>query len=268
MSRWSSSTDAVLAREHEVVRERLLVVEEVVLDDVGLVAQAEDELLVPEVRVVAHHVPQDGPVPDRDHRLGQELRVVPQAQSLAAAEQNDLHDANPDLVWSRTWRVLPTDSRPRHPRRPCHTVRAGTGTGVARARSVVVPSAPGGTIPRGTGGVAAPGPRSRETRSFGARAGCPGGTRMPLEVDELMRVLVTGSEGYIGTVLCAYLLDRGHDVTGLDTGFHRVGWLYHGVDRSPAWMAKDIRHVDGRGSPRLRRDRPPRRAVERSRRCS
>lgn len=58
-----------------------------------------------------------------------------------------------------------------------------------------------------------------------------------------MRVLVTGSEGYIGTVLCAYLLDRGHDVTGLDTGFHRVGWLYHGVDRSPAWLAKDIRHV-------------------------
>jgi nucleoside-diphosphate-sugar epimerase len=58
-----------------------------------------------------------------------------------------------------------------------------------------------------------------------------------------MRVLVTGSEGYIGTVLCAYLLDRGYDVTGLDTGFHRVGWLYHGVDRSPAWVAKDIRNV-------------------------
>ena len=58
-----------------------------------------------------------------------------------------------------------------------------------------------------------------------------------------MRVLVTGSEGYIGTVLCAYLLDRGHDISGLDTGFHRVGWLYHGVDRSPTWLAKDIRHI-------------------------
>ena len=68
------------------------------------------------------------------------------------------------------------------------------------------------------------------------------GTRA-LEGVGLMRVLVTGSEGYIGTVLCAYLLDRGHDVTGLDTGFHRIGWLYHGVDRSPAWLAKDIRHV-------------------------
>jgi nucleoside-diphosphate-sugar epimerase len=58
-----------------------------------------------------------------------------------------------------------------------------------------------------------------------------------------MRVLVTGSEGYIGTVLCSYLIDRGHEVTGLDTGFHRVGWLYHGVDRSPAWLARDIRSL-------------------------
>jgi nucleoside-diphosphate-sugar epimerase len=58
-----------------------------------------------------------------------------------------------------------------------------------------------------------------------------------------MRVLVTGSEGYIGTILCAYLLERGYDVTGLDTGFHRIGWLYHGVGRAPAWIAKDIRLV-------------------------
>jgi len=58
-----------------------------------------------------------------------------------------------------------------------------------------------------------------------------------------MRVLVTGSEGYIGTVLCAYLLQRGIEVTGLDAGFHRAGWLYHGVDRSPEWVAKDIRQV-------------------------
>jgi nucleoside-diphosphate-sugar epimerase len=33
-----------------------------------------------------------------------------------------------------------------------------------------------------------------------------------------MRVLVTGHEGYIGTVLVALLQDAGHDVTGLDTG--------------------------------------------------
>jgi nucleoside-diphosphate-sugar epimerase len=56
-----------------------------------------------------------------------------------------------------------------------------------------------------------------------------------------MRVLVTGSEGYIGTILCAYLLEQGHDVTGVDTGFHRVGWLYNGVRRSPAWISRDVR---------------------------
>ncbi len=58
-----------------------------------------------------------------------------------------------------------------------------------------------------------------------------------------MRLLVTGSEGYIGTVLCGYLLARGHDVTGLDTGFHRVGWLYNGVERSPTWINRDIRTI-------------------------
>ncbi len=66
---------------------------------------------------------------------------------------------------------------------------------------------------------------------------------MALEGMDVMRVLVTGSEGYIGTILSAYLLDRGYDITGLDTGFHRIGWLYHGVDRSPAWLAKDVRHI-------------------------
>ena len=56
-----------------------------------------------------------------------------------------------------------------------------------------------------------------------------------------MRVLVTGSEGYIGTILAPYLLARGHDVVGLDTGFHRVGWLYNGIDRAPAWINQDTR---------------------------
>ena len=58
-----------------------------------------------------------------------------------------------------------------------------------------------------------------------------------------MRVLLTGSEGYIGTVLGPYLVARGHEVVGLDTGFHRVGWLYNGVSGSPAWTSRDVRHV-------------------------
>lgn len=56
-----------------------------------------------------------------------------------------------------------------------------------------------------------------------------------------MRVLVTGSEGYIGTILGPYLMARGHDVVGIDSGFHRIGWLYNGIDRAPAWINKDIR---------------------------
>jgi nucleoside-diphosphate-sugar epimerase len=35
-----------------------------------------------------------------------------------------------------------------------------------------------------------------------------------------MRVLVTGSAGYIGAVLCPHLVARGHDVVGLDTGYY------------------------------------------------
>ncbi|MGZ5410532.1 MAG: NAD-dependent epimerase/dehydratase family protein, partial [Aeromicrobium sp.] len=58
-----------------------------------------------------------------------------------------------------------------------------------------------------------------------------------------MRVLVTGSEGYIGTILAPYLLAHGHDVVGVDTGFHRVGWLYNGVDRAPSWRSADIRSL-------------------------
>jgi len=58
-----------------------------------------------------------------------------------------------------------------------------------------------------------------------------------------MRVLVTGSEGYIGTVLGPYLMARGHEIVGLDTGFHRIGWLYQGVDAAPAWLNRDIRNL-------------------------
>ena len=58
-----------------------------------------------------------------------------------------------------------------------------------------------------------------------------------------MRILLTGSEGYIGSVLGPYLLARGHEVVGMDTGFHRVGWLYNAVDGSPRWLNRDIRTI-------------------------
>ena len=58
-----------------------------------------------------------------------------------------------------------------------------------------------------------------------------------------MRVLVTGTDGYIGCLLPRALIDRGHDVIGVDTGFHRAGWLYNGVERTAETITKDIRTI-------------------------
>jgi len=59
-----------------------------------------------------------------------------------------------------------------------------------------------------------------------------------------MKVLVTGTDGYIGTVLAPMLMERGHDVTGLDTGYYREGWLYnHASQLRPLSLNKDIRRI-------------------------
>ena len=60
-----------------------------------------------------------------------------------------------------------------------------------------------------------------------------------------MKVLVTGVEGYLGALLAPSLVERGHEVVGLDTGFYRDGWLYSDRDlRSfPVSLNKDTRQV-------------------------
>jgi nucleoside-diphosphate-sugar epimerase len=58
-----------------------------------------------------------------------------------------------------------------------------------------------------------------------------------------VRILVTGTEGYLGSLLAPTLLGRGDDVTGLDTGYYKNGWLYNGVHETPHTLVKDIRHV-------------------------
>lgn len=58
-----------------------------------------------------------------------------------------------------------------------------------------------------------------------------------------MRVLVTGTEGYLGYLLARVLLDAGHEVTGVDTGFYRSGFLYGDRARQPYTLIKDIRHL-------------------------
>ena len=41
-----------------------------------------------------------------------------------------------------------------------------------------------------------------------------------------MKVLVTGTEGYLGSLLAPLLMENGHEVIGVDTGFYKVGCLY------------------------------------------
>ena len=58
-----------------------------------------------------------------------------------------------------------------------------------------------------------------------------------------MRVLVTGTEGYLGCLVAPLLMQDGHEVVGLDTGYYRSGWLYQGVDVAPQTILKDMREV-------------------------
>jgi nucleoside-diphosphate-sugar epimerase len=58
-----------------------------------------------------------------------------------------------------------------------------------------------------------------------------------------MKVLVTGVDGYIGSLLGPYLLKRGLDVTGVDAGYYRAGWLYPANDARPYIYTKDLREL-------------------------
>jgi nucleoside-diphosphate-sugar epimerase len=61
-----------------------------------------------------------------------------------------------------------------------------------------------------------------------------------------MRVFLTGVDGYIGAVLAPYLLARGMQVIGLDTGYYRDGWLFSDNARlaaTPQTLHKDLRRV-------------------------
>jgi nucleoside-diphosphate-sugar epimerase len=59
-----------------------------------------------------------------------------------------------------------------------------------------------------------------------------------------MRLLVTGSGGYIGGLLAPLLLERGHEVRGVDTGFYQDACLYADPGAAIPTTRKDIRQVE------------------------
>ena len=58
-----------------------------------------------------------------------------------------------------------------------------------------------------------------------------------------MRVFLTGADGYIGAIMGPKLIEAGHDVVGLDTGFYRRGWLFDDGRPHPAVFSRDQRQI-------------------------
>ncbi|HEY5892209.1 MAG TPA: SDR family oxidoreductase [Chthoniobacterales bacterium] len=58
-----------------------------------------------------------------------------------------------------------------------------------------------------------------------------------------MKILVTGTDGYLGSLLAPLLIGRGHDVSGVDVGFYKNGYLYNAKGDQPRTIVKDIRRL-------------------------
>jgi nucleoside-diphosphate-sugar epimerase len=58
-----------------------------------------------------------------------------------------------------------------------------------------------------------------------------------------MKVLLTGADGYIGSVMAPYLAAHGFSVTGLDTGYYRGGLLFHDGGDQLTVLTRDIRLI-------------------------
>ena len=58
-----------------------------------------------------------------------------------------------------------------------------------------------------------------------------------------MRVLLTGADGYIGAIMGPKLIEAGHQVVGIDTGYYRRGWLFDDARIHPRVISKDQRRI-------------------------
>jgi len=59
-----------------------------------------------------------------------------------------------------------------------------------------------------------------------------------------MRIFVTGTEGYLGSLLAPELFRQGYEVIGLDVGFYKERMLYRDGSTTPLTLAKDLRQVE------------------------
>jgi nucleoside-diphosphate-sugar epimerase len=59
-----------------------------------------------------------------------------------------------------------------------------------------------------------------------------------------MHILVTGTEGYLGSLLAPELVRQGYKVTGLDVGFYKERMLYRDGATTPLTLAKDLRQIE------------------------
>jgi len=61
-----------------------------------------------------------------------------------------------------------------------------------------------------------------------------------------MKILVTGSEGYLGSLLAPELINRGFEVVGLDTGFYKEAALFHRGQTTPLTLDCDLRRLEAK----------------------
>src|SRR5262249_39480080 len=59
----------------------------------------------------------------------------------------------------------------------------------------------------------------------------------------ITRILVTGTQGYLGSLLAPELVWQGYEVIGLDTGFYKEREFYREGRTATTTLAKDLRHI-------------------------
>lgn len=59
-----------------------------------------------------------------------------------------------------------------------------------------------------------------------------------------MKICVSGTDGYLGSLLAPELIRRGYEVIGLDCGFYKERALCRSADPMPFTIVKDLRDVD------------------------